>query len=563
MIQDVDGIPWERQTLRFDGEPLNDTRTLADYNVRDEAILELFLLDDNEDDDEDADDGDDYEDEDEIKDVPFYDDDVDYVNTRPSASADDTIIAEDDSHTSSRTADADDFGDSMSIELPERASMQSQDTPREVEAAERCVHVTAPEAPNTDVATLPQAAASTTLDAPDAPAPAKVTAKQVKVLRDVTGFGLMDCKRALVRFDCDYPRAAAWLRSGGNRKGGTTMAAIAETHWTSPSSSVDALDVLHNPAAADDTATTADDTAATADVTATAKEYTAAIADDTAVTSDGPAATGDVTAASAADESASAAAAAIAVDTAAAAAPIGDIAASDDTVAADDTAAAATNNTRRVVVAHKYWIGSRVHHTKVGIRVDLLATVHDVKAVICDRLEIDPEQNRFTHRGREMEENDDDGQPLTLADYCYSHRGPDDAAAVTAAAAREKSRCKIHVAEVVALAVCCTLKRGKETLCYGSCRFNVKLISSDTSADIKAKIEARFREERGCWPTGELRRLDIRNKSSAAGWEDGYDDGHVLITSSQRDERDVDQLRQAGWMKKDSIASARFELDVD
>jgi hypothetical protein len=45
MIQDVDDIPPLRQILQFGGEPLEDDRTLADYNVRDDAELDLILND--------------------------------------------------------------------------------------------------------------------------------------------------------------------------------------------------------------------------------------------------------------------------------------------------------------------------------------------------------------------------------------------------------------------------------------------------------------------------------------------------------------------------------------
>jgi len=37
-------------------------------------------------------------------------------------------------------------------------------------------------------------------------------------LRKETSAGVMDCKKALVRFDYDYNKALGWLKSGGHLK---------------------------------------------------------------------------------------------------------------------------------------------------------------------------------------------------------------------------------------------------------------------------------------------------------------------------------------------------------
>ena len=42
-----------------------------------------------------------------------------------------------------------------------------------------------------------------------------VSAKVVKELRDKTGAGMMDCKKALVENDCDMSKAIEWLRQKG------------------------------------------------------------------------------------------------------------------------------------------------------------------------------------------------------------------------------------------------------------------------------------------------------------------------------------------------------------
>ncbi|MBJ7595613.1 MAG: translation elongation factor Ts [Candidatus Dormibacteraeota bacterium] len=44
---------------------------------------------------------------------------------------------------------------------------------------------------------------------------AEVTAAQVKELRELTGAGMMDCKRALVETDGDVEKAKDWLRAKG------------------------------------------------------------------------------------------------------------------------------------------------------------------------------------------------------------------------------------------------------------------------------------------------------------------------------------------------------------
>ncbi len=55
-----------------------------------------------------------------------------------------------------------------------------------------------------------------------------VSAKLVKTLRDKTGAGMMDCKKALLESDCDMSKASEWLRQKGiasaEKKAGRTAA---------------------------------------------------------------------------------------------------------------------------------------------------------------------------------------------------------------------------------------------------------------------------------------------------------------------------------------------------
>ena len=45
-----------------------------------------------------------------------------------------------------------------------------------------------------------------------------ITAQQVKELRDLTGCGIMDCKKALIECDSDIEKAKDWLREKGMAK---------------------------------------------------------------------------------------------------------------------------------------------------------------------------------------------------------------------------------------------------------------------------------------------------------------------------------------------------------
>ena len=71
---------------------------------------------------------------------------------------------------------------------------------------------------------------------------AAVTAKLVKELRDKTGAGMMDCKKALAATDGDTDKAVEWLRQKGiasaEKKSGRTAAQrfdqIFSQHWQCP-----------------------------------------------------------------------------------------------------------------------------------------------------------------------------------------------------------------------------------------------------------------------------------------------------------------------------------------
>ena len=67
---------------------------------------------------------------------------------------------------------------------------------------------------------------------------AAVTAKMVKDLREMTGAGMMDCKKALSATDGDMDKAVEFLRekglAGAEKKAGRIAAAVSYTHLTLP-----------------------------------------------------------------------------------------------------------------------------------------------------------------------------------------------------------------------------------------------------------------------------------------------------------------------------------------
>ena len=71
---------------------------------------------------------------------------------------------------------------------------------------------------------------------------AEISAKLVKELRDQTGAGMMDCKKALKEVDGDLQKATEWLRQKGissaEKKVGRTARRV---QWVATSTPVPAL----------------------------------------------------------------------------------------------------------------------------------------------------------------------------------------------------------------------------------------------------------------------------------------------------------------------------------
>ena len=55
---------------------------------------------------------------------------------------------------------------------------------------------------------------------------AEITAKEVKRLRDATGAGMMDCKKALIESDGDFDKAVEELRKKGLAKAAEQRSAM-------------------------------------------------------------------------------------------------------------------------------------------------------------------------------------------------------------------------------------------------------------------------------------------------------------------------------------------------
>jgi len=74
-----------------------------------------------------------------------------------------------------------------------------------------------------DKAAAPEPAAAAEPEPAAAPAPSpsawgEITPKTVKALRDATGAGMMDCKKAVIESDGDQEAAAEFLRAKGLAK---------------------------------------------------------------------------------------------------------------------------------------------------------------------------------------------------------------------------------------------------------------------------------------------------------------------------------------------------------
>ena len=54
-----------------------------------------------------------------------------------------------------------------------------------------------------------------------------ITMEAIKVLRETTGAGIMDCKKALTATDGDVDKAADWLRENGITKAAKKASIIA------------------------------------------------------------------------------------------------------------------------------------------------------------------------------------------------------------------------------------------------------------------------------------------------------------------------------------------------
>ena len=63
------------------------------------------------------------------------------------------------------------------------------------------------------------------------------TAKDVKDLREMTGVGMMDCKKALTEADGDMDKAVEWLREKGLAAAQKRLAESQPKVWLMPMSS--------------------------------------------------------------------------------------------------------------------------------------------------------------------------------------------------------------------------------------------------------------------------------------------------------------------------------------
>jgi len=111
-------------------------------------------------------------------------------------------------------------------------------------AAEVAEQTAAMAAKAKEAAAAPKAAAAEPAAAPKAPAVA-VSASAVKALRDKSGAGMMDCKKALAENGNDVDKASEWLRkkglAGADKKAGRVAAEGAVVEYIHPGSRVGVL----------------------------------------------------------------------------------------------------------------------------------------------------------------------------------------------------------------------------------------------------------------------------------------------------------------------------------
>jgi hypothetical protein len=161
----------------------------------------------------------------------------------------------------------------------------------------------------------------------------------------------------------------------------------------------------------------------------------------------------------------------------------------------------------RVSIVH-WGKDGEANRKEFTLRTDPRAAVNDVKAAICDKLEIDPGKSCLELQGRLLEDNSSGGEPHNMSEFLTLNA---------------KERSTIHVQEVINLKVCYWYDGN-----YDRCQFQMQVLPSNTIAAFKNQIIAKVRKELGDGFKCSIDDLNVRDGNYTLSHRDNRDVAHYL-----------------------------------